>query len=171
MDHIGIDLDGTVLNYGAHHSEIRTNDALLAMLPPCSKITIVSNQGGIALGRITAKHVVKRLVSAVTFLEGAGHSVNAVWFATHHPKANDAEVQQAARQLRSEMHRAKHSFALPFSFRWTVFAAPKARKPSPYILKAIERRTGIVAYYGDSPEDAEAAKAAGISFVAVTRYE
>ena len=50
---------------------------------------------------------------------------------------------------------------------WSIFTTARSRKPEPYMLGL----TKIEAYYGDSPEDRQAAEAAGIPFVSVPRFE
>ena len=158
-DYIGLDLDGTICNYNAHGVEIRTNSALLEMLPPKSLIAIISNQGGLPHGRIEAAQVVRRMAAACMFLAQAVPLVVGIYASVFHPTATAGQVRSAERSLR---YRATQS-GLPLS----VFSTARSRKPSPYLL----RHTQITAYYGDSPEDADAAKAAGIPFVRVKRFE
>lgn len=157
-EYTGLDLDGTILNYNAHNTEIRTNPALLALLPPKSLIAIISNQGGLPLGHISAAHVAMRMATACTFLAQHGHLVVSIYASVFHPKATPAQVRNAASALRR--HAAK--VGLPLS----IFATERSRKPAPYMLQ----HTRITAYYGDSPEDAQAAKAARIPFVNVPRF-
>ncbi len=163
MTYIGLDLDGTILNYNAHATEIRTNPALLAMLPRHADVVIISNQGGLPFGRITAEQVVKRLTIARRFLDDGGHSLLWCYFSTYHPKADGKSILNAAKRLRWTLIQ-QFGFGYPC---WSIFTTARSRKPEPYMLKLTE----IEAYYGDSPEDEQAAKAAGVPFVSVPRFE
>lgn len=158
-NYIGLDLDGTICNYNAHGVEIRTNPALLGMLPPQSLIAIISNQGGLPHGRIEAAQVVRRMAAACTFLAQAGHQVVGIYASVFHPTATAGQVRSAERSLR---YRAAQ-IGLPLS----VFSTARSRKPSPFMLK----HARISAYYGDSEEDRAAARMAGIPFVRVLRFE
>ena len=160
-DYIGLDLDGTILNYNAHKSEIRANPALLEMLPQHADIVIISNQGGIPLGRIESPQVARRVYAACQFLEDGGYSVLWSYFSVYHPNATDKQAEYAGKNLRRALEKV---FEAGF---WSVFTTARSRKPEPYMLKM----TQISAYYGDSPEDEQAAKAAGIPFVKVPRFE
>lgn len=161
MRYIGLDLDGTILNYGAHRSEIRTNPALLPLLPRSARVVIISNQGGLPRGRIAASQVARRVHRACQFLEDSGHGLLWCYFSCFHPGASSNEIRNASKRLRYELSKI---FDQPF---WSIFTTEWSRKPSSYMLKLTEIQT----YYGDSPEDEAAAKAAGIPFVSVPRFE
>lgn len=165
MSYIGLDLDGTILNYGAHHSEIRTNAALLNLLPKHADIVIISNQGGLPTNHILAAQVARRVFQAIQFLEDAGHEILWCYFSTYHPKATERQCANASKRLDVALRREFDD--VPFERFWSIYKTEQSRKPSPYMLKLTE----IEAYYGDSPEDAAAAKAAGIPFVSVPRFE
>ncbi len=167
MTYIGLDLDGTILNYNAHASEIRTNPALLAMLPRHADVVIISNQGGLPFGRITAEQVVKRLTVARQFLDAGSHSLLWCYFSTYHPKADGQSILNAAKRLRHTLMRDLFKRGIMGYGQWSIFTTARSRKPEPYMLKLSE----IEAYYGDSPEDEQAANAAGIPFVSVPRFE
>lgn len=158
-----IDIDGTILNYNAHTEETRYNTALLHVLQPCA-VTLVTNQGGMAFSRSNPKYptplrVAHRINSACTFLQRNGYGVMAVLVSCYHPKAQVGDIQSAAAHLRELLSVQ--------GFAWTVYTTERARKPHPLMLRA----AGATIYYGDSQEDADAAKAAGIPFVAVPRFE
>lgn len=162
---IALDLDGTILNYHNHAAETRINLGLLALLPAGAPgtVVIVTNQGGMAFHRVNpAKYpspaqVADRLWTAAVYLGGRGYPVQSILVSCYHPRAERADVQRAARQLRRE-------YAQP-GIR--IFTTARARKPRPYLL----RLAGATCYYGDSPEDAVAAQAAGVPFVRVERFE
>ena len=161
-----LDLDGTILNYGGHATEeTRYNLALLPMLPPPAPVAIVTNQGGIAFSRYhpdrypTPLRVAARLNDACNFLRHHGYQVAAIYASCYHPKAKEADIQAVAQQLRELI-----ALIVP---AWRVYTTARSRKPSPLMLRA----AGATAYYGDSAEDAEAAAAAGIPFVAVPRFQ
>ena len=63
-----------------------------------------------------------------------------------------------AAHIRSEIEAAQR--------RIVCAIATPARKPSPLMLRAV----GATEYWGDSPEDAEAAHNAGVPFVHVERF-
>ena len=159
---VALDLDGTILNYG-HAGATRANQALPALLPAPGPVAIITNQGGLAFHRANpAKYpspaqVADRLWLAAVYLGSRGYPVQAILVSCHHPRAERAEVQRAARRLRREY--AQDGIR--------IFTTARARKPRPYLL----RLAGATCYYGDSPEDAVAAQAAGVPFVLVERFE
>lgn len=155
---IGLDLDGTILNYENHNSEIRRNTGLVRLLPPKASIAIISNQGGVVLGKISAVQVANRLDVAIAFLRRNGYRTAHIYLSAYHPRADQHAIERAARQLRTAVSEMTNAY--------TVFATEKSRKPSPYMLKVAR----VAAYCGDSPEDAEAAKAAQVPFIYVERY-
>lgn len=160
---IGMDLDGTLLNFGNHLSECRVNVDLIRSLPPYERVIIITNQGGMAFSETNPDKypmpwiVRERLFQARWQLLTRG-LIRVPWIlvSAYHPRADERVIQRVARELRN--------LAEPMPV--TVFTTARSRKPEPYMLK----RAGISVYYGDSPEDAEAAKNAGIKFVAVDRF-
>lgn len=168
---IGIDLDGTILNYNHHTSQIRVNTAILDILrsiePDDRQIAIITNQGGVAFhasnpARYPHPHCVgARLFHAVQFLRENGYQVTQIRVSAYHPKATPQKIASIARQLREYI-----GVALP-EVRCVVHETARSRKPEPFMLKA----AGISSYFGDSPEDMEAAKSAHVPGIQVTRYE
>lgn len=163
---IALDLDGTILNYGSHVTEIRINHALLSLLPRQRQpVVILTNQGGVALWRSdpnkypSPEHVGWRLDAACTFLAEREYQTVAIYASCYHPRAQAVDVQWAAATLRGEIASLVPS--------WRVYTTERARKPHPLMLRA----AGATVYYGDSPEDGQAAAAAGIPFVSVPRFE
>lgn len=162
---IALDFDGVVANYGDHINETRFNPALPGILPPGAPVVIVTNQGGMALSRRRPEkypvpaQVGHRLLAGCEFLAQHGHRVEGVYVSAYHPEAFAAAIQAAAKKLRNSLRRLD-------GVAWRVYTTPESRKPSPFML----RRAGATCYYGDSPEDAQAAEAAGITFVFVQRF-
>jgi phosphoglycolate phosphatase-like HAD superfamily hydrolase len=162
---IALDLDGTILNYGSHTTEIRINHALLSLLPrQRQRVAILTNQGGVAFSRInpakypSPEQVGRRLDVACTFLDEHGYQTVAIYASCYHPRAQAVDVQWAAASLRGEIASLVPS--------WRVYTTERARKPHPLMLRA----AGATVYYGDSPEDGQAANAAGVPFVEVPRF-
>lgn len=161
---IALDFDGVVANYGGHATETRYNPALADILPHQRQpVAIVTNQGGLAFHRLnparypSPEHVARRLAGGIRYLAALGYPVAVLLISAYHPKAAPQAIQYAAHRLR---------LAMPGVRTWHVYSTPESRKPSPFML--LRARASI--YYGDSPEDAQAAAAAGIPFVAVTRF-
>jgi hypothetical protein len=162
---IALDFDGVVANYNDHTTTIRINTGLLALLPRQRQpIAICTNQGGMAFSRHnparypTPAQVAKRLRGGCDFLRLHGYPVQAILISCYHPKAQESDIQHAAQQLRD--------FVALFAPAWRVYTTERARKPHPLMLRA----AGATVYYGDSPEDGQAASAAGVPFVEVPRF-
>lgn len=162
---IALDFDGVVANYNDHTTTIRINTGLLALLPSQRQpVVICTNQGGMAFSRLnpakypTPLQVAQRLNAGCNFLTRNGYPVSAIFASTYHPKADAAEIQRVAQELRELI-----SVVVP---RWRVYTTERARKPHAFMLKV----AGATVYYGDSPEDQQAAEAAGVPFVAVPRF-
>ena len=161
---ICLDFDGVVANYGNHTTETRFNDALLALLPPERQpVAIITNQGGMALHASAPERypaperVAMRLLAGIGWLEARGYRVQMVLISAYHPRADRQMIERAAAQLRRELVLVPR----------TVYTTERARKPHPLMLRA----AGATCYYGDSPEDEQAARAAGVPFVRVPRFE
>lgn len=161
---IALDFDGVIANYGNHATETRFNTDLLRLLPPRPRrVVIVSNQGGMAFHAVSPERypsperVAMRLLAGIGWLEARGYKVARVLVSAYHPRAERRTIERAAALLRRELALVPR----------TVYTTAKSRKPSPFMLKAA--RASI--YYGDSPEDEQAARAAGIKFVHVSRFE
>ena len=164
---IALDMDGTILNYGSHTTETRSNYSLLPMLPrERQPVAILTNQGGMAFSRQnpakypTPERVAERLYTAVRFLRDNGYPVSIIIASCYHPRAEHAAIQSAAAKLRTYMPQFVATV-------WRVYTSEAARKPNSLMLKV----AGATIYYGDSPEDVAAAANAGIPFVAVPRFE
>ena len=162
---IALDFDGVIANYGDHATSTRINTGLLALLP-CERqpVAICTNQGGMAFSRRnparypTPLQVAQRLNAGRNFLTRNGYPVAAIFVSTYHPKADAADIQRVAQELRELI-----AVIVP---AWRIYTTERARKPHPLMLGA----AGATCYYGDSPEDAQAAQAAGIPFILVPRF-
>ena len=162
---IALDFDGVIANYGDHTTTTRLNTALLALLPRQRQhVAICTNQGGMAFSRHnparypTPQRVAQRLNAGCTFLAQSGYPVAAILASAYHPKADAGDIQSVAQELRE--------LVAVFAPRWRVYTTERSRKPHPLMLRAAH----ATAYYGDSPEDAQAAESAGVPFVAVPRF-
>lgn len=162
---IALDFDGVVANYGDHTTQFRLNDGLFALLPRQRQyVAICTNQGGMAFSRSnlakypSPERVAYRLAAGCNFLHRHGYPVSAIFVSAYHPKAADADIQQVAAILRRHLPKIVSA--------WRVYTTERARKPHPLMLRV----AGATIYYGDSPEDAAAAAAAGVPFVAVPRF-
>jgi hypothetical protein len=175
---IASDLDGTVLDYD-YSPEGRGDGGLLDrwLLAGVRQVVFISNQGGLPFGIAGARRkdgrpyptpeiVVRRLKSATWACETAGIDVLGVLYCVWHPRAEESQIERAARVLREELAR------WPGAIPWRVYATGRARKPSGLMLRAVPAFVGRVpvAYYGDSDEDEAAARDAGIAFVRVDRF-
>lgn len=165
---IGLDIDGTVLPYGAQDLT-RPNYGLLDLLPAQGALcALITNQAGIcfhaqAPGRFPAPFAVAmKIGAAATFLTDHGYPVRLVLVSCWHPTANPATIAHAAAQLRQHLPRGERA-----PWPWHVYTTARARKPQPYMLIAAR----CVRYYGDAPEDHKAAQAAGIPFTLVPRWQ
>ena len=174
---IALDLDGTLLDYSPEGPTPHVNPAVIAALQArgVTAVGIVTNQGGLCFGVAgklrkdgrpypTPRQFATRLQAAVLALNEAGIRVVFVrvscWHdaAARQPEIADA-VQRAAREVRLWLAGLR-------ALDWCVYTTAAARKPSPLMLRAV----GATEYWGDSPEDAEAAHNAGVPFVHVERF-
>lgn len=169
---ICLDFDGVVANYANHTTETRFNNALLDILPPPpQRVAIVTNQGGMALHASepdkypSPERVALRLTEGVRWLKINGYTVDLILVSAYHPDAARTAIARAAEKLRTQMQ------MLPMTLRQVaprtiVYTTKPSRKPSPFMLRVAPADV----YYGDSPEDEQAAQAAGALFVRVPRF-
>ena len=161
---ICLDMDGVLLNYGNHTTELRINHEFIDHLSQngVKKVSICTNQGGMVFSRSnpakypTPKRFLERASAATTALETAGISVVTVHVAYFHPKAKDADLVNVYNE-----------FVHLLSPRFVAWDKEEYRKPNPGMLLAAKCTT----FYGDSPEDEQAANEAECEFVHVERFQ
>lgn len=161
---IGIDIDGTILPYGAAKDDYRGNADLIHRLPPAAStnIILVTNQAGINFigdRYPTPAEVANRIHNALLFLGRHGYFPRYTNISVFHPRTPYSVIEISAKRLR----RALHALNI---LNFSIYATEKSRKPQPYML----RHPMLETYYGDSDEDRAAADAAGIPFVRIERF-
>lgn len=169
---IALDLDGTILDYSPEGPTPRVNPLVLNALGErgVREVAICTNQGGLpwhVMGVLrrdgrpypSPEQFCLRLRCAIVELSHRRIAAAAVRVSVHHPKAPPAAIERAARLVRADLGDLR-------GLDWTVYTTARARKPEPLMLKAC----GATEYWGDSPEDGEAALAAGVPFVRVERF-
>ena len=170
---IALDLDGTLLDYSPEGERPAVNWAVIRALAArgVCKVAIVTNQGGLPWfvmdvlrkdGRPypSPAQFLNRLAVAVDALSRYGIKVDDVRVSCYHPRADEAAIQRTATEVRAGIQRAA------VAGNWRVYTTARARKPQPLMLRSV----GATEYWGDSPEDGGAARAAGVPFVKVDRF-
>ena len=174
---IALDLDGTLLDYSPEGERPAVNWWALNELQRrgVRRAAFLTNQGGICFGVMgslrknglpypTPKQFYVRLGVAISALAQRRINVDAVRVSCWHPAAQTqpevaAAVQKAAQEVRGLL--------APLHWvEWCVYTTARARKPEPLMLRSV----GATEYWGDSPEDGGAARAAGVPFVKVDRF-
>lgn len=162
---IGLDLDGTLLNYGNHTTELRINQALIDQLATLTKeVVILTNQVGLVWHESnptkypSPEQFVKRAKTAIDALRAAGIRTVEVHVALFHPKAEEEQIQQTYLKLDAAI--VNSQLDSPHFWLWR---GQNHRKPGTGMFKA----TRVTEYYGDSDEDEAAAQAFGCHFVRV----
>jgi len=173
FENVALDIDGTLLDYSHVPGENpRYNEALIDLLLKSGvrEVSLVSNQGGLVFGLMSKVrdggsrrypspsdfHL--RLMSLIYKLKENGIRTISLRVCTFHPKGSVGLLSDAARDVRNLLYDS--------DFDWVVHEGPDYRKPSPLMLEDV----GATVYFGDSDEDEESAKNAGIVFVRVERY-
>lgn len=179
---VALDLDGTLLDYSPEGQEPRVNPVALSALSAAlnrrpRQVAILTNQGGLpwwAMGVLrrdgrpypSPEQFLRRLDFACCALSEQRIAVVAVRVSIYHPKAAPA-VQRAARLVRAGLNDMEQAGRRYYRWAsWRVYTTAAARKPNPLMLRSV----GATEYWGDSPEDAQAAANAGIPFVKVERF-
>ena len=170
---LALDLDGTLLDYAPEGPRPRVNWAVIRELRRrgVKQVAIVTNQGGLPWfvmdvlrkdGRPypSPAQFLNRLAVAVDALSRYEIKVDDVRVSCYHPRADEAAIQRAATEVRAGIQRAI------IAGDWHVYTTARARKPEPLMLRSV----GATEYWGDSPEDEGAARAAGVPFVKVERF-
>lgn len=163
---IGLDLDGTLLNYGNHTTELRINHALIAQLSKLTKqVVILTNQGGLVWHESnhtkypSPERFVERAAAAIAELKAADIRVANVHVSLYHPRADESKIRDIYFKLDSLIVDSR-----PFFWFWLN---RESRKPEISMFK----QSLVKVYYGDSDEDEAASGAYGCKFVRVTRFE
>ncbi len=157
MSFIGLDLDGTLVNYG--DGNIVVNEELIdQFLKPGDEVVIVTNQGGVTLGYRTARNFVDRLMAVDRALFHRGLRLGTTCVSVFHPKATLERVNYVAHEMYEQTTWAHMNVY--------VHRTPESRKPGGAMLTWDD----MACYIGDSDEDEAAAEAAGVSFVRVPRF-
>ncbi len=160
---ICLDMDGVLLNYGNHTTELRINHEFIKHLSEngVKEVSICTNQGGMVFSGSnpqkypTPQRFVERAQAAIRALTEHGISVEGVHVAFFHPKAKVSELLKIHETLCG---------VVPQGF--ILWDAEEYRKPNPGMLKAAR----CTVFCGDSDEDGLAALAAGCEFVRVERF-
>jgi len=168
---ITLDIDGTLLGYDSYGDNVPTvNLPLIRELAGVTRqVAIVTNQGGLPWGVLGSarkdgqrypvpEYFYRRYFHLMETLHDHDIFVVALRVSCYHPKAPVAAIEKAAAQVRTLF--SQHLFD------WHIYTTERARKPNPFMLNSV----GATCYYGDSDEDEQAAKAAGIPFVRVERF-
>lgn len=171
-----LDIDGTLLPYDGYKGFCgKANQKLIDSLrrEGVTKVGVATNQGGIPMGELgwkrdselvypTVSLFLQRLDYLATELRFNGIYLTAVRVSLYHPRTVGLPVvESAADRIRETAWLAINQIP-----DWKVFTEEKYRKPAPGMLLD----AGATVFYGDSPEDEQAAMAAGIPFIGVTRF-
>lgn len=160
---ICLDMDGVLLNYGNHTTELRVNHEFIKELAErgVKRVAICTNQGGLVFSGSnpqkypTPQRFVERAQTAIGALSEKGIRVVGVHVAFFHPKAKVSELMTVHETLCT---------IVPNGF--TLWESEEYRKPNPGMLNAAL----CTVFYGDSDEDGQAALASGCQFVRVERF-
>lgn len=172
---LATDLDGTLIPYGQNNQQPTAFNHELAMQwkqRGITKLCIATNQGGMVFSNGENKYptpqiVAWRIAYAIDELSKHGITVKTVIASVYHPKATIKMIGDAMLGLAQEfaalaMFGKFNVGKVELRTKGTEFY----RKPNPQMLfdlKATE-------YWGDSPEDADAARNANVRFFSVDRF-
>lgn len=168
---VGLDLDGTLVSYGTER-EPRLNPVALDMLRrrQIKTARILTNQAGIGFhlkagdARFPSPALfVLRLVLALGGLHQIGIETVQVLVSLWHPGLLDDDALEQAAQMVADLAVVPQQL---YGCALITSTLPGWRKPRPDMLLA----AGLTSYWGDSKEDAEAAQAANVEYVAIQRF-
>lgn len=165
---IGSDIDGTLLDYNYSEGAPTINYKLIQQWRNRSVI-LITNQGGLAFGvqglkrkdgrpYPTPELFLSRLDALVKTLRSCDIAVPLVYVSLYHDNAPISTTIRVRDILEGEF--------VQRSFGGHIHISKFYRKPN----RAMLLLAGISVYYGDSDEDEEAAKNAGVEFVRVSRF-
>jgi len=163
---IGLDIDGTAMNYGAKVGGVaKVNDAFLATLWD-NTVDLITNQGGLFVDDSPDRwwrnpaDFVARLSVLLDALRGYGVTVRSLRVCVFHQNRTKPVIEGVGVALAAELAKVLPDL-------WVaIYTDGQYRKPSPNMLK----EAGTTTYYGDADEDEEAALLAGARFVKVKRF-
>ncbi len=160
---IALDLDGTLVSYGWDtNNEPIISRTLLQQLKDegVESIDICTNQAGIVFGYRSPESFAKVIdrLDRVMYND-YGIEIKSLYISLHHDKVDLKRIMVASDDLVR---------ALSPSYISGVYVRidPASRKPNPTMLTAC----GCTEYWGDSPEDEQAALAAGVTYRQVERF-
>lgn len=166
---IGLDLDGTLVNYDSKGDDNRVNESVVRRLKGLGQksVVVVTDQPGIAFSRHnrnkypTAQKffdridLASRVLASIAKVQIAKVHVCLFW-----NNASQDDMDWAESELRKILDENDAN-------DWVVITKdPEYRKPNPGALVL----AGVDTYYGDSEADEQAAQAAGIKFHRVERF-
>lgn len=165
---VGIDLDGTLLNYGNHTTELSVNRDLIARLKAdgVTEVAVITNQGGLCFHESnptkypSPERFFRRLTVGMDCLFLQDIAVDSVRVALYHPKGDKIAMSKAGSAI---IMAGLNSF---YNFSLITSQQENDRKPGTGMFVG----ASITRYYGDSDEDEQAALAAGVEFVRVDRF-
>lgn len=166
------DFDGTIVDYGDHTYPPSIAYPLFAHHDKTQPIAIVTNQGGLPCGMLgmirddgrpypAPRQFTDRVLYTVDALSKRGVHVAEIHCCVYNSKIAHDCLSQCAGIVYTELHTLEATMD-----RIEVHYVELCRKPSPSML--LKARAHI--YYGDSDEDDEAARRAGVDFVRVPRF-
>ncbi|WP_347244660.1 hypothetical protein [Thermogutta sp.] len=173
---VGIDLDGTIVDYACLQPVVRVRPDLAEVLGAVGieiagrPVAVLSNQGGLPWGVLgvaredgrpypTPAYFLRRLGMAVQALESLGAVVEKVGICVYHPKAPQEAILRAAEEVEKGIEVGK--------IQWLITADPDYRKPRPGLLLW----AGVAMYIGDDEiVDGGAAALASVPFIRVPRF-
>lgn len=172
-----LDIDGTLLPYDGYKapcSQLNTKLLRLLVSQDVKEIGVATNQGGIPMGELGWRRdgslvypVLPLFYQRLDYLSMGlwrfwGIRLVRVRVALYHPKtAGLPIVNDVACRMRETAWLSKNQIP-----DWKVFTGEAYRKPAPGMLLD----AGATVFYGDSPEDEQAAMAAGVPFINVERF-
>ena len=160
---IALDLDGTLVSRGWTTEDPPIIDhALLQQLKDegITRIDICTNQAGIMFGFRSGDSFIKVIdwLSRVAYND-YGIEIGLLLVSLYHPKAKLDLIEQ--RNTVAEL------LIDTCGLRFDIFTTEEHRKPNPTMLTLC----GCTEYWGDSPEDEQAALAAGKTHKQVEEFE
>ena len=160
---IALDLDGTLVSYGWDTAnEPSINHTLLQQIKDedVKQIDICTNQAGIVFGYRSPESFVKVIDWLIRVAyNDYGIDIKSLRISLYHEKAESDRIAITANAV-------VRALSPNYTSGVYVWSNPLSRKPNPTMLTAC----GCTEYWGDSPEDEQAALAAGVTYQKVERF-